>query len=556
MTDKQAFLSLGLEPRLLHAIESKGFEEPTEVQEMAIPVLLRNDTDIIAQAQTGTGKTAAFALPLIQLHDSSSKNVQAIVLAPTRELAVQVKDEIDSLCEDSKIRTLAVYGGQSIDRQLKALKKGVDIVVGTPGRVIDHLKRKTLNLQSIEHLILDEADEMLNMGFIEDLEVILAETNPNKRTCLFSATMPKKIRELAKKYMQEAVSLKVESKSISTEKIEQNFIEVKSRDKVEALCRYLDYEENTHCIIFCRTRMDVDQLSDELNSRGYEAEGIHGEISQAQREKTWQNFRNHKLNTLVATDVAARGIDVNDVTHVINFSIPNDPETYIHRIGRTGRAGKDGKAVTFIIPSEFKKLMFIQRITKMKIEKIALPEVKDLIDRKKKNFERDLANTDSASLGDDYYNWAKALLQEYHPSVLSAYLLKQLFSENLNPDSYAVVRDPASKGSRGSYEDARETSQSRDGKTARLFVTLGKRDEYNSRKLVDLIANAASMKNHQIDDVAVMDNYSFVTVPTNKAELLISKLKRKGNQPICSYVRDRKDGHSQRKSFRRNRRRA
>ena len=442
MSGSSNFAEFGFSSDILEAVNKKGFQKPTEVQQLAIPKLLQNANDLIVQAQTGTGKTAAFGLPIVQLIDDSSNDVQAIVLAPTRELAVQVKDEIDSLCLGSNIRTVTIYGGQAIETQFKALKKGPQIIVGTPGRVIDHLKRKTLNLQKVTHLILDEADEMLNMGFIEDLEVILAQTNPQKRTCMFSATMPKRICELAENYMNSPEIVKVQGQKISTDKIEQQFIKVKSKDKVEALSRYLQFEFNSHCIIFCRTRADVDLLTKELNTRGVYCQGIHGEISQSQREKTLQNFREKHLKALVATDVAARGIDVTDVTHVINFSIPNGPETYIHRIGRTGRAGKKGKALTFVLPSEYRKLMFIQRITKMTIEQAELPEVTDLIERKKQRFESELARTDPNDIGDHYYNWAKTLLTEYHPSILSAYLLKQVFGENMNPDGYAKVRQP------------------------------------------------------------------------------------------------------------------
>lgn len=455
MTNYKIFEELGLSEELLNYIQKKGFKKPTEVQQLAIPNLLENNKDLIVQAQTGTGKTAAFALPIVQLIDQSNSDVQAIVLAPTRELAVQVKDEIDSLCVGSNIRTVTIYGGQAIETQFKALKKGPQIVVGTPGRVIDHLRRKTLSLADVRHLILDEADEMLNMGFIEDLELILSKTNPDKRTCMFSATMPKRICELAKNYMKSAEVLKVEGQKISTDKIEQQYIKVKSKDKTEALCRFLEYEYNSHSIIFCRTRADVDSLAKELNGRGFLCQGIHGEITQSQREKTLQSFREKHLKALIATDVAARGIDVSDVTHVINYSIPNDPETYIHRIGRTARAGKRGRAVTFIIPSEYGKLMFIQRITKMNIDQAELPEIEDVIERKKRKFESDLAKTDPNDIGDHYYNWAKALHASYHPSILSAFLLKQIFGKNMDPKSFAEVRKPETE-SNGNAESQKK----------------------------------------------------------------------------------------------------
>ena len=284
MTDKKTFNDLGLSPRVLEAINKKGFEEPTAIQAMTIPVMLRDDTNIIAQAQTGTGKTAAFGLPLIEMINTDSNTVQALILAPTRELAIQVSEEINSLKGRNNIQIIPIYGGQSIDQQLRRLKKGVHIVVGTPGRVIDHLNRKTLKLGNIDHLIIDEADEMLNMGFIDDMEEIMKHTNQDKRTLLFSATMPNKIKELAKKYMNGYELLAVKKEQLTTNLTEQIYFEVKMADKFEALCRIIDIEDNFYGLIFCRTKSDVDSITVHFSDRGYDAEAIHGDISQAQRE--------------------------------------------------------------------------------------------------------------------------------------------------------------------------------------------------------------------------------------------------------------------------------
>jgi ATP-dependent RNA helicase DeaD len=312
MTDKIKFEHLGLSKRVLGAIYKKGFEEPSRIQALTIPVMLRNNINIIAQAQTGTGKTAAFGLPLIEMITPSERSVQALIITPTRELAIQVSEEISSLKGNSGIQVIPIYGGQSIDQQLRRLKKGVHIVVGTPGRVIDHIKRKTLNLKDIEYLILDEADEMLNMGFIEDMEEIMSHTNPHKRTLLFSATLPSRIKTLASKYMGDYEFITVKKQQLTTSLTEQIYYEVKAGDKFEALCRIIDIEEDFYGLVFCRTKNDVDSVASHLIDRGYDADTIHGDISQAQREKTLDKFKKKRINVLVATDVAARGIDVNN----------------------------------------------------------------------------------------------------------------------------------------------------------------------------------------------------------------------------------------------------
>ncbi|MBW6458231.1 MAG: DEAD/DEAH box helicase, partial [FCB group bacterium] len=350
MTQKKTFTDLGLSDNSLAAVRAKGFEEPTAIQMMTIPVMLKQDRNIIAQAQTGTGKTAAFGLPLIDLLDPAQAKVQALILTPTRELAIQVSEEIYSLRGNTPIQIMPIYGGQSIDQQLRRLKKGVQIVVGTPGRIIDHLKRRTLDLRHIQHLILDEADEMLNMGFIEDMEEIMKHTNPDKRTLLFSATMPERIRELARTYMNGYELLKAKEEDTITHLTEQIYFEVKASEKFDALCRIMDFEDHFYGLVFCRTKQDADALVTGLLSRGYDVEAIHGDISQAQRERTLNRFKKKSINILVATDVAARGIDVNNLSHVINYTLPHDPESYIHRIGRTGRAGNEGTAITFITP--------------------------------------------------------------------------------------------------------------------------------------------------------------------------------------------------------------
>jgi len=526
MANKKTFNDLGLSVKALKSINKKGFEEPTAIQAMTIPVMLRDDTNIIAQAQTGTGKTAAFGLPLIEMVKTDSKTVQALILVPTRELAVQVSEEINSLKGERDIIIVPIYGGQSIDQQLRRLKKGVHIVVGTPGRIIDHLNRKTLKLENIEHLILDEADEMLNMGFIEDVEEIMKHTNPDKRTLLFSATIPKKIKDLAHKYMEGYELLTVKKEQLTTDLTEQIYFEVKASDKFEALCRIIDIEDNFYGLIFCRTKSDVDSVATHLMDRGYDAEAIHGDISQAQRERTLGKFRNQRVSILVATDVAARGIDVNNLTHVINYSLPGDPESYVHRIGRTGRAGNEGTAITFITPSEYNRLMFIQRIARTDIKRSKVPNVEDIIKIKKKKIYDDLTSILEDEIDTKYYDWAKKLLEDNTPTEILAAILNYCFEEELDPAAYGEIKEVGAKGKQLDQQ----------GK-ARLFVALGKKDNINARKLVELIMSRVSVKSKHIRDIQVMDKFSFVTVPFDKAEEIVISFKEKGQKPLISHAK-------------------
>ncbi|KPA16191.1 DEAD/DEAH box helicase [Candidatus Magnetomorum sp. HK-1] len=526
MSNNKAFSDLGLSTKVLEGIHKKGFEEPTAIQTMTIPVMLKDDTNIIAQAQTGTGKTAAFGLPLIEMIDANSKTVQALIIVPTRELAIQVAEEINSLKGKNDITIVPIYGGQSIDQQLRRLKRRVHIIVGTPGRVIDHLNRKTLKLGKIKQLILDEADEMLNMGFIEDMEEIMKHTNPNKRTLLFSATMPAKIKSLAHKYMDGYTFLKVEKAPLTTHLTEQIYFEIKAADKFEALCRIIDIKDGFYGLIFCRTKIDVDELANRLIDRGYDAEAIHGDISQSQRERTLEKFKKQRVNILVATDVAARGIDVINLTHVINYSLPQDPESYVHRIGRTGRAGHEGTAITFITPSEYKRLRFIQRIAKTDIKKSTVPRVSDIIRAKKKKIYDDLTGILENEIDKKYYQWAKKILEDRNPTEIMAAILNYCFEEDLNPDTYGEIKEVAAP--------LKQLDQQ--GK-ARLFVALGKKDKMSAKKLVSLIMSRVSIQSRQIRDIQVMDKFSFVTVPFDKAEKIVVSFKEKGQKPLITHAR-------------------
>jgi ATP-dependent RNA helicase DeaD len=365
-----SFEKLGLSESSLNAIRKKGFKRPTDIQREVIPRLLEGNKDIIGQSQTGTGKTAAFALPLIELIEEDIKDVQAIVITPTRELAIQVADEIRSLRGEKRIYVLPVYGGQPIGPQIKSLRKGVHIVVGTPGRVIDHIERGTLSLTGVKCFILDEADRMLDMGFIEDIERILRHTNEEKRVLMFSATIPREILRLARRYLKDYEVIRIQEKSLAPEQVEQYYLEVHPRNKFKLLCRILD-DENFYGIVFCQTKKETRELAAELRAKGYKAEALNGDIPQKGRERILERFRRGKTKVLVATDVAARGIDVKDLTHVINYSVPQNPEAYVHRIGRTGREGKKGKAVTFVAPWESPKLRDIERIARVKLKEMS-----------------------------------------------------------------------------------------------------------------------------------------------------------------------------------------
>lgn len=541
MEEMKNFDSLGLSPETVNAVKQKGFEEPTEVQAMTIPVMLNSECDIIAQAQTGTGKTAAFGLPLIDTIEENSPKVQALILAPTRELAVQVSEEIVSLRGNKKLSVVPVYGGQSIDQQLRRLKRGAQIVVGTPGRIIDHLKRKTLDLSDIKFLILDEADEMLNMGFVDDMEEIMKHTGKDKRTLLFSATMPDRIKNLAEKYMRDYEHISVKKKQLTTALTEQIYFEVKGSDKFEALCRIVDIEEAFYGIVFCRTKNDVDTITAKLTERGYDAEAIHGDITQVQRERTLGKFKMKSVNILVATDVAARGIDVNDLTHVINYSLPQDPESYVHRIGRTGRAGKQGTAVTFITPSEYKKLMFIQRIAKADIKKQNIPAVREIIKTRKKKIQNDLKDIIDGEIDEKFQKWSEKLLEDNSPSDIVSALLQYSFEESLSPEGYGEIKGVKSKEK---FKDL--------GGKARLFVALGKRDKYSPKKIVTLITERVDIKSRDIDDIQVMENFAFVTVPYEKAEEIISVFKEKGKRPLFTHAKEGKKKGSGKKRKGRN----
>jgi len=437
----KTFAEFGLEPKVLQAITELGFEESTPIQDKAIPIALTGQ-DLIGQAQTGTGKTAAFGIPLINKIPVSEERIVALIMTPTRELAIQVSEEIGKLTRYKGLRSLPIYGGQEIGRQIRALKKKPQIIIGTPGRLLDHINRKTIRLEDVQTVVLDEADEMLDMGFMEDIQNILKQVPEERQTMLFSATMPANIQRLAQQFLKEPAHVSVIPKQVTAPSIEQSYIEVHERQKFEALSRLLDMESPELAIIFGRTKRRVDELSEALQKRGYSADGLHGDLSQNQRDTVMRKFRDGSIDVLVATDVAARGLDVSGVTHVINFDLPQDPESYVHRIGRTGRAGKEGKAWSFVTPREIDHLHFIERITRQRMVRKPLPSLTEAIEGKQRiTAERIIDIVEHGEFA-EYKGLAIQMLEQYDSVQLLAASLKLLTGDKKEVEIELTPEEP------------------------------------------------------------------------------------------------------------------
>ncbi|XXM71554.1 DEAD/DEAH box helicase [Lysinibacillus sphaericus] len=428
------FSDLNLSASTLKSIKRMGFEEATPIQASTIPAGLEGK-DIIGQAQTGTGKTTAFGIPMIEKIDMKNPNVQALVIAPTRELAIQVSEELYRIGSDKRARVLSVYGGQDIQRQIRAMKKNPHIIVGTPGRLLDHIKRRTLKLDNVETLVLDEADEMLNMGFIDDIESILETVPSTRQTLLFSATMPDPIRRIAERFMTEPELIKVKSKEVTVSNIEQYFTKVTEKEKFDVLSRLIDVQSPELAIVFGRTKRRVDELSRALSIRGYLAEGIHGDLSQARRMTVLKKFKEGRIDILIATDVAARGLDISGVTHVYNFDIPQDPESYVHRIGRTGRAGKKGMSITFVTPREMGYLRVVEQTTKKKMMGLKPPSQNEALEGQQRLALEKLMEAAKENDIKDYYQFAEEFLNDQDPIQAVAAAIKVLTKE---PDTTPV----------------------------------------------------------------------------------------------------------------------
>lgn len=509
-----AFTELGLSDNIVKAIIEMGFECPTPIQARAIPVLLEGG-DLIGQAQTGTGKTAAFALPMIQRLNPGTMETQAIVLAPTRELAVQVAGGIWDLAKHTGLRVVPVYGGQPIDRQFRALKAGAHVVVGTPGRVLDHLRRGSLSLSNVSFCALDEADEMLALGFAEDLEAILAELPEERQLAFFSATMPARIIDLTKKFLRDPKHVSIESKRRTVETTNQTYYEVPKGKKLEALARVLDMESPGPTIVFCRTRQETNDLCDALRLRGYNAEALHGDMGQQERDRVMRRFRDGQADLLVATDVAARGLDIETVTHVINYDIPWDVEQYIHRIGRTGRAGRSGDAITLVEGRQRRQLEVIERMIGARIKPARIPTAADIASRRRDQFKDTLKEALEAREYEGHLAAVEDLSEDFDPAEIAAAALHLLW---VSQHSNANVPEELD----ADFEQP-ELGMSR------IFIGMGRQDGLRPGDIVGAITAESGLAGKAIGVIDILDRSAFVEVPTSDADRVVAAL---GNTKI------------------------
>jgi ATP-dependent RNA helicase DeaD len=506
------FTELGLKEDILKALTDLGYEKPSEIQEKAIPQVISSTDDLKAFAQTGTGKTAAFSLPILQLLNSESKNTQAIILSPTRELAVQIGNNIKDFSKYMKnVNVLTVYGGANIDEQIKKLRKGVQIVVGTPGRTVDLIKRGRLKLENVQWLILDEADEMLNMGFKDELDQVLEVTPEEKQTLLFSATFPKEVESIARNYMNNPVEITAGQKNTGSDNVENQYYLVTERNRYPALRRICDVNPDIYGIVFCRTKRETAQVADNLIQDGYNADALHGDLSQAQRDGVMQKFRNKSLQMLVATDVAARGLDVNSLTHVINYKLPDQTEAYTHRSGRTGRAGNKGISIALITNKEMGKLRPIERKIQKKFEKKSVPSGEEICKNQLFSLINNVKETEvnhqqiDVYLKDIYTSLEgldrEELVQKFVSVEFNKFLKHYTNSRDLN-DS-----ERSRKDDRGKSRD--------DENMTRFFVNLGRKDQLNPGKLIGLINDQNITNNVEIGQIEILDTFSFFELDKN-----------------------------------------
>ena len=499
------FEDMNISNEICRAVLDMGFEEATPIQSQAIPVILEGK-DIIGQSQTGTGKTAAFGIPLLERINPDDRRLQALILCPTRELAIQVSEEFRKLLKyKDNIRVLPIYGGQPIDRQIAALRKGTQVVIGTPGRVMDHMRRRTIKAETVQMMVLDEADEMLDMGFREYIETILVKIPEEHQTLLFSATLSPEILDITKRFQKNPEFIKIVRKELTVPNIEQYYFDVKEKTKLDALCRIIDVYDPKLAMVFCNTKKRVDDLVEMLQGRGYFAEGLHGDLKQAQRDKVMQKFRNGTIEILVATDVAARGIDVDDIDVVFNYDVPQDEEYYVHRIGRTGRAGKAGKAFTFCVGKEIYKLRDIMRYTKTKIQQQKLPTLSDVEEMKTNIYLEKIKGIIEEGHLTKYIHLVDRLMEEDYTSIdIAAALLKDHLSD-VNADDIDAL-DDINLGGTELYGGEGE-------KMVRLFINAGKKSKIRAKDIVGAIANEAGIPGKTLGEIAIFDEYTFVDVP-------------------------------------------
>lgn len=499
------FEDMQLSKEIYQAVLDMGFEEATPIQSQAIP-LVKAGKDIIGQSQTGTGKTAAFGIPCLERIDPDDRRLQALILCPTRELAIQVSEEFRKLLKyKDNIRVVPIYGGQPIDRQILALKKGAQVVIGTPGRVMDHMRRRTLKMETVQMMILDEADEMLDMGFREDIETILVKIPEDHQTLLFSATLSPEILDITRRFQRDPEYVKIVRKELTVPNIEQYYFDVKEKTKLEALTRIIDVYMPNLAMVFCNTKKRVDDLVELLQGRGYFAEGLHGDLKQAQRDKVMQKFRNGTIEILVATDVAARGIDVDDIDIIFNYDVPQDEEYYVHRIGRTGRAGRSGKAFTFCVGKEIYKLRDIMRYTKTKIIQQKLPTLSDVEEMKTNIFLEKIKETIQEGHLVKYINLVERLMEDDYAAMdIAAALLKHNLAD-VRTDDMDIMDDINFNGT--------EMYGGEGEKMVRLFISAGKKNKIRAKDIVGAIANEAGVPGKALGAIDLFDDYTFVDVP-------------------------------------------
>ena len=510
--DAGSFAALGLAEPLLRAIADVGYEVPTPIQEKTIPPLLAG-RDLIGQAQTGTGKTAAFAIPILEKLDPALAEVQALVLAPTRELAIQVAEAIHTYSKYvGRVSVLPVYGGQPIQLQLKRLGRGVHVVVGTPGRIMDHLRRGTLRLDAVRVVVLDEADEMLRMGFIEDVEWILSQCPAGRQTALFSATLPREVRRIAERHLRDPVSIELAHQALTVPAIEQRYLNVSPQQKLEALARLLETEPTDAVLVFTRTKTGASELAERLQGRGYAAEAMHGDMAQAQRESVIRRLRADQLEIVVATDVAARGLDVERISHVVNYDVPNDVEAYVHRIGRTGRAGRSGVAVLFISPRERRMMAEIERYTGKRIASMKMPTQADVAARRTALFKDSIRRSVEAGDLDLYLTLIEELVEEGMDLAEVAAAAARL-ARGDKPLEVEVEPGPA------------EMSPAEDG-MVRLFIAAGSRAGVRPGDIVGAIANEADVPGKAIGSIDIYDRFTFVELPAQYRDRVLQRMAR------------------------------
>ncbi|MFQ3335394.1 MAG: ATP-dependent RNA helicase DeaD [Candidatus Arcticimaribacter sp.] len=514
----KTFQELGLNEALLKAIEDMGFEHPSEVQEKAIPILLEKDTDIVSLAQTGTGKTAAFGFPMLQKIDSKSRTTQGLILSPTRELCLQITQEIKNYSKHTKgVNVVAIYGGASITDQARAVKKGAQILVATPGRMQDMIRRRLVNVSKIEYCVLDEADEMLNMGFFEDITEILSHTPDEKNTWLFSATMPKEVSVIAKKFMHNPVEITVGTRNAGTKNVSHEYYKVSGRDRYPALRRLADAHPDIFSVVFCRTKRDTQSVAEKLIEDGYNAGALHGDLSQNQRDLVMKSFRNKQIQMLVATDVAARGIDVDNITHVIHYQLPDEIETYTHRSGRTGRAGNQGISMIIVTQSESRKIRAIEKKIQLNIEMKKIPTGMEICETQLYSLAQKIKNT---TVNEDIFNYlpkVEAELEDLSKEELIQRLVSVEFARFHN--YYKKSKDLNSK-----FEDnPSEKTKHNKKETTRYFINVGERDDYNWMALKDFLKSTLEIETDDIFHVDVMESFSFFNTPNSLQKKVLEK---------------------------------